>query len=338
MRLWVQTRREDELAFQQSIIGRSVGFGGANQQADVQLVQKLLNAVPSAKGGPMPALDVDGMCGPVTCGAIKRFQSQNTGTGDGRIDPGQKTEQALLALLKALGVLAGLLAGGAATPGGGVSVPGPVQPPTPVGTAQTPAAGNGSQPSGGAQSPIRRRFMEICKTLLPAHGSLTAGSPAGPKGSACGEFPGRVFGRVPVIPPGQPGAFKVNLSGVGNCYLTTPMTAWEKFSQTVDAQYGASTWVPFTSNRPLPGDIYLLSKFDRPAEFQHVGVIVSADGSDWMTADAGQGNGWQSGFVKRRFQPSGQIDGEFGNTARLKGWVDLDALYAVAVAAFPKNL
>ena len=82
------------MAFLQIIIGRSVGFGGANQKADVQLIQKLLNAVPSAKGGPMPTLDLDGLCGPVTCGAIKRFQSQNTGSADGRIDPGQKTEQA----------------------------------------------------------------------------------------------------------------------------------------------------------------------------------------------------------------------------------------------------
>jgi len=219
-----------------------------------------------------------------------------------------------------------------------VNVPGPVQPPTPIGTPQTPTTGS-SRPGAGPQSPIRRRFVEVCKTLLPAHGTLTAGQKAaGAKGTGCGEFPGRVFGRVPVIPPGQPGAFKVNVSGAGICYLTTPMTAWEQFAKAVDNQYGAGTWIPFTSNRPLPGDIYILSKFDRPAEFKHVGVIVSADGSDWMTADGGQGNGWQSGLVKRRFQPSGQIDGEFGNTALLKGWVDLDALYATAIAAFPKNL
>jgi hypothetical protein len=59
---------------------------------------------------------------------------------------------------------------------------------------------------------------------------------------------------------------------------------------------------------------------------------------EWTTADSGQGNGWQSGFVKQQFHPDGQIDGEFGNKARIKGWVDLDNLYAVAVLAFPKKL
>ena len=53
-----------------NIIRRSVGFGGANQLPDVQIVQKLINAVPVARGGPAPALVVDGLCGPLTCGAL----------------------------------------------------------------------------------------------------------------------------------------------------------------------------------------------------------------------------------------------------------------------------
>lgn len=96
--------------------------------------------------------------------------------------------------------------------------------------------------------------------------------------------------------------------------------------------------MPFAGTRPLPGDIYVLGKYENPAAFQHVGIIVSAEGNDWMTADGGQGNGWQSGFVKRRFHSNGQIDGEFGNKAMLRGWVNLDALFAVAIAAFPANL
>lgn len=86
------------------------------------------------------------------------------------------------------------------------------------------------------------------------------------------------------------------------------------------------------------GDIYILGKFENTAAFQNVGVIVNAEGSDWTTADGGQGNGWQSGFVRRRFHPSGQIDGEFGNKAMLRGWVNLDALFAVAISTFPANL
>ena len=307
------------MAVSNSVIGGSVGLGGANQRPDVQLVQTLLNAVPVAKGGPMPQLGVDGLSGPMTYGAIRRFQTVNAGPADGRIDPGRKTEQALLALLDALGVLANLLKG---RPG----VPGPTVPKPP--------------PVGGAQSPIRRRFMTICQSLLPPPGTLTTGQPgAGARGTGCGELPGRVFARVPVIPPNQQGAFKVMIPGAGNCYLTTPMTAWEQFAQAVDKQYApARTWVPFAGARPLPGDIYVLGKHESPAAFQHVGIIVSAQGNDWMTADGGQGNGWQSGFVKRRFHSSGQIDGEFGNKAMLRGWVNLDTLFAVAIAAFPANL
>jgi peptidoglycan hydrolase-like protein with peptidoglycan-binding domain len=295
------------------IIQRSVGLGGANQPADVRIVQKLINAVPAAKGGPSPALAVDGLCGPFTCAAISRFQAKNIGSADGRIDPGQRTQQVLLALLDALGLLAALLSGAA----------GPISQPSP--------------PAAGSRSPIRQRFMDICRQILPPHGALTVGAKSGPKGTGCGEFPGRVFARVPVIPPGQPGAFKVRL-GAQNCFLTTPMTAWEQFAKAVDQQYAARTWVTFGGNRPRPGDIYILSQYENTAMFQHVGVIVSADGNEWMTADGGQGNGWQSGFVKRQFQADGRIDGEFGSKARLRGWVDLDALFAVAVSAFPANL
>lgn len=67
-------------------------------------------------------------------------------------------------------------------------------------------------------------------------------------------------------------------------------------------------------------------------------MIISAEGSDWVTADGGQGNGWQSGFIPRKFYSTGQIDGEFGNKAWLKGWVDLDNLREVLAAYFPKDL
>jgi hypothetical protein len=305
------------MAIPSKVISASVGLGGANRPADVTLVQRLLNAVPTAKGGPIPSLEVDGLCGPKTCGAIKQFQTASqVGFADSRIDPGFKTEQALLALLDALGVLAKLLAG------------------QPVGPGTAPPV-----PGGGPNSPIRLRFMDICRQLLPPPGMLTLGSkPSGAKGTACGELPGRVFTRVPVIPPGQPGAFKVKLTGVGTVFLTSPITQWENFARQVDADHSARTWVPFAGNRPLPGDIYVLHKLENPGMFQHVGIIVSAQGADWMTADAGQGNGFQSGFMKRRFQASGQIDGESGNQAVLRGWVDLDAMFAVAIAAFPANL
>jgi hypothetical protein len=263
-------------------------------------------------------LAVDGQCGPLTCAAVQRFQALNhVSFADGRLDPGQQTETILLALLASLGILASLLAG---RPVG----------PVPATPTHTP---------GGPGSPIRRRFMTICQGLLPPAGTLTQGvKPAGASGTGCGELPGRVFARVPVIPPGQPGAFKVTLPGGVTVFLTSPITQWEQFARKVDADHSSLTWVPLSGNRPLPGDIYVLHKFETPSLFQHVGIIVSAEGTDWMTADGGQGNGWQSGFVRRRFQPSGQVDGEFGNKAMLRGWVNLDALHAVAIAAFPANL
>lgn len=302
------------MAIPSSVLKGSVGFGGTNQKADVQLVQTMLNAVPSARGGAAPALATDGLCGPLTAGGIRRFQSVNQCYADGRIDVGGKTERTLLELLNQLGKLAALV-------GSAVSAP-------PLPTTPMPA---------GPNSPVRQKYVATAKSLVPPSGLTQGGS--GPKGATgCGEFPGRVFTRLPVIPPGQPGAFKVQVPGAGTMYLTSPTTWWEQLAQAVDKQYAPAKkcWVPFQGgNRPLPGDIYLLSQYDKPAQFQHVGVILDASGSEWTTCDAGQGNGWQSGMVKRQFQPDGVITGEFGNKARLKGWVDLDNLYAVARASFP---
>lgn len=112
-------------------IGGSVGAGGQNRSADVKLVQRLLNAVPKARSGPLSPLDVDGYCGPITNGAIKRFQSGNGCYADGRIDVGGKTQQVLLQMLEALGVLAALLGGGSApapAPSGGGETDGSLSP------------------------------------------------------------------------------------------------------------------------------------------------------------------------------------------------------------------
>lgn len=302
------------MAIPSSVLKGSVGFGGANQRADVQLVQTLLNAVPAPRGGATPALDTDGLCGPMTTGAIRKFQTANQCMADGRIDVGGKTERTLLDILNQLGKLTALL---------GAAIAAPV-------TASQPVA-------GGANSAVRKKYLATATSLVPPTGLTQGGS--GPKGATgCGEFPGRVFTRLPVIPPGQPGAFKVLVQGAGTMYLTSPTTWWEQLAQAVDQQYAPAKkcWVPFAGgNRPLPGDIYLLSQYDKPGQFQHVGVILDPSGSEWTTCDGGQGNGWQSGKVKRQFQPDGVMTGEFGNKARLKGWVDLDNLYAVAKASFP---
>jgi hypothetical protein len=72
-------------------ISAAVGIGGKNQAADVRTVQELLNNVPTASGGPVPLLAVDGLIGPKTNAAIQRFQKAQLGWADGRVDPGGPT-------------------------------------------------------------------------------------------------------------------------------------------------------------------------------------------------------------------------------------------------------
>lgn len=75
-------------------ISSSVGRYGRNRQKDVEIVQSLLNEVPEQWGGPVPKLDVDGLSGPKTIGAIFKFQESQLPTAikpDGRVDPDQYT-------------------------------------------------------------------------------------------------------------------------------------------------------------------------------------------------------------------------------------------------------
>lgn len=196
--------------------------------------------------------------------------------------------------------------------------------------------------SSGALTPVRMKAKKIAEGLLPKPGHLSNGKPgAGAKGTACGEFPGRIMRRIPVAGPPERGAFEIVVPKIGKLYLTSPTIFWEELAQAVDQKYqpAKKTWVPFTgANRPKTGDIYLLAKFENKSEFQHVGMIISAEGNEWVTADGGQGNGWQSGFITRKFYSSGQIDGEFGNKAWLKGWVDLDNLREALAKWFPADL
>ncbi len=69
-------------------ISASVGKGGTNKPEDVAAVQGLLN-----KNG--AGLETDGMVGPKTIAAITKFQQGNLGFGEGRVDPGGQTWDAL---------------------------------------------------------------------------------------------------------------------------------------------------------------------------------------------------------------------------------------------------
>lgn len=75
-------------------IAGSVGDGGRNNPPDIRVVQEMLNRARPGWGGPASPLTADGVCGPVTRAAIRRFQQVQLGTyfnADGRVDPGGMT-------------------------------------------------------------------------------------------------------------------------------------------------------------------------------------------------------------------------------------------------------
>lgn len=76
-------------------ISKPVGQGGAarNIPEDVRTIQDALNRVTEkgVAGGPMPLLDVDGLCGPKTNAAILKFQRTQVGVADGLVEPNKQT-------------------------------------------------------------------------------------------------------------------------------------------------------------------------------------------------------------------------------------------------------
>lgn len=76
------------------VIYASVGRGGCNRRDDVRAVQTRLNALMSP---PRQFLEVDGLNGPKTTGAIRDFQKAVIGMSwpDGRVDVGQRTHRHL---------------------------------------------------------------------------------------------------------------------------------------------------------------------------------------------------------------------------------------------------
>lgn len=74
-------------------ISASVGNAGRNLKPDSEIVQRLLNNVPSHQGGPDQPLVVDGLPWQNTQAAIRKFQRIQVGyqSPDGRVDPGHAT-------------------------------------------------------------------------------------------------------------------------------------------------------------------------------------------------------------------------------------------------------
>lgn len=213
--------------------------------------------------------------------------------------------------------------------------------------------------SGESLTPIRQRMMagiadclrigtralKVGEFTLGSAATATATTPGGKKPTACGEFPGRVFRRVPVREHTR-GCMKIDVpvrNKPGQAYkdiqLTSAIVAWEDLAKEIDRKFNPDhkTWIPWQANLlPKPGDVYTLAIAPDRSEFRHVGVIFKPGATEWITADGGQGNGWQSGYVLRTYRKSdGWIDGEAGDPAYVSGWVDVDNLLAALRPHYP---
>lgn len=82
-------------SFQKRLLG-AVGRSGVNIPNDVRMVKALLNDVPESQGGPI-GLMLESTPMAVLISQIERFQAKLAGRSDGRVDPGGRTFQALLA-------------------------------------------------------------------------------------------------------------------------------------------------------------------------------------------------------------------------------------------------
>src|SRR3954454_9336784 len=109
----IQAWAEDSSADEPTTLTGSVGQGGVNRAGDVRNVQSRFNRVAPEDGGPDSMLDVDGLCGPLTRGAILHFQQHHPELlHDGRIDPDKNTWKKLLALSGGIEEAIGTEAGG----------------------------------------------------------------------------------------------------------------------------------------------------------------------------------------------------------------------------------
>ena len=195
---------------------------------------------------------------------------------------------------------------------------------------------------------------------------ITQQTYAAGKVTNCGVFPGWIAGQLgagSLVPESV--QFKKYKMADGTevtpdpVRVESPMIAWEGFALKLEELrklQAGTLWVPFDNangQRPQPGDFYVLSKAPK-GQFAHVGVMIDSVGTAWITADCGQGpastqmiqvpdpkdpakkisrpkysKGMAAGYRRRKFNPAdGSVSGEFGDQAWLKGWVNVDKLFA----------
>jgi hypothetical protein len=212
-----------------------------------------------------------------------------------------------------------------------VPVPAPAQAAAPGQTAAPAPAAAGPAP---ALSAFRQEIVATGLSLVPASegdakfiscgddpATLAKARAEHPGFTTCIDFQGAVIAKASTKAKGK----EIHLSGI---------LAHGQFPK---------AWHAATVNmtdRPRPGDVYVLHKVKAPDKFSHTGIIKevvpSTDGSGvetWRTIDGGQGQkGVKEMYLEgtRYFHPDTlHISGEKnqGDTdALLFGWTDVDAI------------
>jgi hypothetical protein len=190
------------------------------------------------------------------------------------------------------------------------------------------ASAKAAKPQG--LSPIRAKVLDICAKILPLPigtfltpgkkpmtdiSSDTMDSPnviaeyaKGKKYTNCGALPAYV-------------AKKLNSSGMLTRGMSAGLKGWAMEKK---------VWTPADGiKRPQPGDIYVLEK--PQGKFSHDGIIIKSEGTNWVTADSGQGfNMKDAGFAacyRNRSYANGELEGEptqGGGLGYLAGWIDIE--------------
>lgn len=185
-----------------------------------------------------------------------------------------------------------------------------------------------------ASSAIRQRLLEDLNKVLPCsymdnnYKKITGGlTKQGGSYTTCGSLPGYVSAKLWEFKTGKMASLdilkRITLNGTNNV-------------RTKGNKYGA--WIEANLvDLPKPGDVYALLDYNKTNKkddvIGHVGVIQTSTGTDWTTADLGQGDGYSGKRdVKRPYKPvTGELYGESnqgGGYRILAGWVDLDKYYA----------
>lgn len=231
---------DDPSRLVQVVMSGSVGTSGHNAKSDVVLIQSLLNNVPLTDGGPQRKLAVDGLCGPLTVAAIRRFQKVWTKIDDGRVDPCGPTITSLVKLLNGRSALPSNL------PNLGPPAPDFARALTGYGAPAPPYPGGGGivdraglQPvSSPSNSLVGGPFGYVGRTGwdFVTSSSIELSGPVGRVGV------GATVINIVLIHDTEPGTYKFTFSGLGASLSTLP---WGASGSTQNMpSFGSSVWKP----------------------------------------------------------------------------------------------